>query len=217
MARKAGGRNLFALDQGSIESTLAEANASLMRRRDDLLKDFDKLPGRLETEAEIEAARAFADELEDLLAEAKKARLSDGRPFAEAGKLIKSFFARIEGPLKSMLEEVVDRVTDVGLRQLEQVADEEDLDDDDAEEDADPLPSPAIRATGGAPIISKATASTQIAMAWIVSEVDQQTVNLEELRRFFTESALLAACRRHLEENGPHRLKGVTYEQVADI
>jgi hypothetical protein len=217
---KTRGRNLFALDQASIESTLAEANGHLLKERDDLLHAFERLPDSLDTLAQIETTQTFARKLEGLLAESKQARLSDGKPFSEATKVVKDFFARIEGPLKAVLQEIIDRVTNAALRQRRlddgtARLDLENTSDEEPPSDHQPL-SPAIRGRDGAAVIAIADASpTQISMEWIVADFDRHVLDLEELRPFLTDSALTVACRKHLEANGPHRLKGVRYKQVA--
>jgi len=40
-------------------------------------------------------------------------------------------------------------------------------------------------------------------------------IDLEALRLFVTHAAILAACRKHLDENGPDSLDGAQYRQVA--
>ena len=43
---------------------------------------------------------------------------------------------------------------------------------------------------------------------------DRPLLDLEALRPFLTESALLTACSRHLAAHGPNRLAGVDYREV---
>jgi hypothetical protein len=52
-------------------------------------------------------------------------------------------------------------------------------------------------------------------MRWEVDGVDRAALDLEPLRFYLTDAALLAACRKHLEENGPHSLPGASYREVA--
>ena len=52
-----------------------------------------------------------------------------------------------------------------------------------------------------------------VALKWEVSGVDRATVDLEQLRPYFTEYALQLAARAHLDENGPNAVQGVTYAQ----
>ena len=54
-----------------------------------------------------------------------------------------------------------------------------------------------------------------IRLDWEILSFDHAAIDLEALRPFLTEASILAACRKHLEENGPNTLDGVRYRQVA--
>jgi hypothetical protein len=229
MARTPRGRNLFAIDQASIESTLAEANGALITGRDKLLRAFRTIPESLDTIEDIDRAQAFAKDLDDLLTEAKKARLSDGKPFTEAGKTVKDFFARIEGPLKATMDELHQRVTQAARRQQRKAAEEAAhvaAAEAAARRSADVLPlrPPAapepvaiVRGQGGASVITKVEPSASIPLVWIVDGFDRDAIDLEALRPHLTDAAILAACRKHLAAHGPNALLGVTYDQVAEV
>ena len=121
MVKKRLGRNLFAVDYKSISSTLTEANRILLDRRDVLMADFGRIPKSLQTMPDIDVAQGFAKKINELLDEAKRARLDDGRPFTEASKTVKSFFDRIDGPLKAILAELTSRIT-VAAKKQQQLA-----------------------------------------------------------------------------------------------
>lgn len=218
MAKAVRGRNLFAIDHTSIEATLTEANQPLIKRRDKLLRAFEAIPPSLDTYEQVEAAQDFAREVEELLGEAKRARLSDGRPFTEAAKTVKDFFARIEGPLGSTLDALMARVTEAALRQRR-------LAEAEAREQARKAPSLALvppvaaplgTSRGGDPVVTKVEdPAREIPLVWVVEAVDRDRIDLEELRPYLTESALLTACRKHLDAHGPNKLAGVEYQQVA--
>ena len=52
-------------------------------------------------------------------------------------------------------------------------------------------------------------------MAWHVDSVSRDEIDLEALRPYFSETALLNAARHHLKHHGPHSLKGVSYAEKA--
>ncbi|MCW5714474.1 MAG: hypothetical protein KIT43_08200 [Bauldia sp.] len=229
MAKTPRGRNLFAIDQASIESTLAEANGALISGRDKLLRAFRTIPESLDTIEDIDKAKAFTKDLDDLLSEAKKARLSDGKPFTEAGKTVKDFFARIEGPLKATMDEILHRVTQAALRQQRMAAEEARraaAAEAAARRGADVLPlrPPAapepvalVRGQSGASVITKVEPSANIPLVWIVEAFDRDAIDLEALRPYLTDAAILAACKKHLDAHGPNKLAGVTYDQEAEV
>jgi hypothetical protein len=214
MAKTTRGKNLFAIDHAAIESTLNEANQALLKDRDKLLRAFESLPATLDTVEEIEKSQQFARDVEQALSEAKKARLADGRPFSDASKIVKDFFLRIEGPLKATLDELQERVTRAALnRQREDITTSLDDEDEDVEE-----PTSVIRSRTGAPAIALASDKpAKLSLEWVVEGFDRDRLDLEKLRPYLTDSALLAACRKHLEVNGPHKLPGASYEQVAQL
>lgn len=217
MAKTARGRNLFAIDQAAIEATLAEANKSLLTRRDSLLKKFEKLAESLQTEKEIDEALEFARNAQQLLDEARTARLSDSRPFSDATKTVKDFFQRIEGPIKAGVEELTRRVTAAALRQRRLAADHGDgMKSSPTGPNAPPPPISIARGPSGVSVVAVVEPkANEIPLTWIVEEFDRDAIDLEPLRPYFTDGAIQAACRKHLEANGPHKLKGVSYEQVA--
>lgn len=228
MARAPRGRNLFAIDQASIEATLSEANQPLIKGRDKLLLSFANIPTSLDTIEDVERAQAFAQELDDLLGEARRARLSDGKPFTEAGKTVKDFFARIEGPLKATMDELHDRVTQAALRQRRKAAEEAArlaAAEAAARRGAEPPPHPRqpappepvaiVRGQGGSSVITKVERSAEIPLVWVVEGFDREGIDLEALRPFLSDSAIETACRKHLDAHGPNTLHGVRYAQVA--
>jgi len=108
--------NLFAIDHGAIETILGDANAPLIRRNTDLLAAFERMPVSLGSEDDVIRAGRFVKQLKAAVRETAKARLSDGRPFADATATVKSFFQKYEEPLKAALEVVLGRLTDAAVR-----------------------------------------------------------------------------------------------------
>jgi hypothetical protein len=205
--------NLFAIDHDAIKSTLADANAPLLKRRDDLLAACSRAPERLESDEDVTRARRFAGQLDEAIEEARKARLSDGRPFRDASATVKSFFDEIEKPLQSASRTILKRLTDTAHRGRRYQAEP-------------PMPEPptavGIDVSGEAIVTSmpqqtthSADAHPEIRLVWSIQGFDRSTLNLEALRDFLTDASILAACRKHLAVHGPHKLQGVEYEEVA--
>lgn len=228
MARTPRGRNLFAIDQSAIEATLTEANEPLLKRRDALMTTFEKMPPSLETTEQIDEAMTLASSVNDLLGEAKQARLSDGRPFSDATKTVRDFFKRIDGPLNAILSALTERATTAANRQR-RLAEEREREavsegvEHTEEQPEQAEPTPVVRSRSGQPIISveaeiAAAAGgdqAEIPLEWVVADFDRASVDLESLRPFLTDSAIKNACSKHLAEHGPNKLTGVTYEERA--
>ena len=193
--------NLFAVDHEVVAQTLAEANHDLLRERDELLAAFDRMPSPLSGNAEIDKGRRFQMTLLAALDAARAARLADGRAFTDATATVKGFFAPIELDLKTMAEAVQLRLTEAALKTR---------------------PSTTVGVNlEGKPVVLAAVPSEEteraavtLPLQWTITQVDRTLLDLEALRPFLTDSALLYASRKHMEAHGPNRLPGVDYRQV---
>ena len=73
--------NLFLINHDEIRRLLAEANASLLRRRDIIIAEFRQVPDQLKTDKEFENAQAVIEKLHNVGDEARRERLKDQSPF----------------------------------------------------------------------------------------------------------------------------------------
>jgi hypothetical protein len=195
--------NLFLINHDEIRRLLAEANASLLRRRDTIIAEFHQVPDQLKTDKEFENAQAVIEKLHNVGDEARRERLKDQSPFKEAVKTVQEFYSDIEKPLRSTLQTILERLTDA----VRNAANPE---------------TPAIPigvGIDGEPIVVTPSPSPvlgpKITLAWSVESIDRKNLDLEKLRDYLTDACLAAACRRHLAEQGPNTVRGVKYQQVA--
>ncbi len=203
--------NLFAIDYDAISATLADANAPLLRRRDDLLAASARVPEQLDTDEDVDRARRFAGQLDETIREARKARLSDGRPFRDASATVKSFFDEIDKPLQNASRTILKRLTDAAHR-VRPTPGETPVQAPPAAIGID-ISGEAIVTT--APQPSPHPLHPEIKLAWSIEDFDRATLDLEALRDYLTEAAILAACRKHLADHGPQKLSGAVYREVA--
>lgn len=207
--RRTADSNLFAIDYDAIETTLAEANAPLLKRRADLLAAFSRAPDPLVGDEDVSRVRRFAGQLDDAIRETRRARLADGRPFRDASATVKKFFDEIEKPLKEALQAILKRLTDAAHRSRPKPA--------------DPTPIAVGMDLTGKTIAtaesSQGMRSTmpqeQIRLIWSITGFNRRALDLEALRAYLTDAAILAACRKHLADHGPQKLAGVVYREVA--
>ena len=205
--------NLFKIDFDAIERVLADANAQLIDRVKYTIRKIESLPSEAHTKADIENVKIVLGEIRQLSKDVRKARLSDGRPFSEATKRVKKWFASWETTLSSIdatlsqnLEEAAKRasssiskgVTTEGAKDFEPigVSIEGEL---VVQATSDPGPEPEEP-----PLVP---------LSWQPVAFDRHLIGLEELRPFLTDNAIMMAIRKHMEVNGPNTLKGVTYER----
>lgn len=207
-----GNSNLFAIDHAAIEATLKDANEPLIKRGADLIAAYARMPESLVSDDDVTRARRFSGQLDEAIKEIRKARLSDGRPFKTATATVKAFFDGIDKPIKQALENVLTRLTDAADRGRP-------APDDIPEAAKAPV---GIDVSGETIITAKSQQSpepasprAEIQLAWSIEAVDRATLDLEALRSYLTDASLLAACRKHLATNGPHKLGGVSYREVA--
>ena len=201
--------NLFAMDFDAIETTLRDANESLVDRSSELLAALSRMPASLETEEDIGRANLFSRQFDEAIREARRERLADGRPFKDATATVKRFFDEIEAPLKAGLKSVLHRLTEAARGSPP------------AAESAMESESVGIDVSGETIVSVKSgqsprpAAHAEIQLVWSVESFDREKLDMEVLRRYLTDAVLLAACRKHLADHGPQKLAGVSYQKVA--
>jgi hypothetical protein len=137
--------------------------------------------------------------------QARKQRLLEQKEFNTALKTVQQVFDEIERPLGDAISDLLKKVGEDSLRRL-----------------ANEPPGQTAGVTDrGEPIVSITTQQAppvigeNIKLIWDVGSLDRASLDLEQLRNFFTDASLMLACRKHLEDHGPWQLKGVRYHQVA--
>ena len=195
MANTSRDSNLFTINLDDIRNRLAEANAELTKRTEALLTTFEGFPDHLQTQGDLELARRLADDLVSQHKEVRQARLSDGRSFQDAGKAVKEFFGPYEKSLQQAVTSLVEKLTKATLEPPSQAKPRVDGVEEHATVDAPPL----------------------IDVAWAVESIDRDTVDLEALRRYFTDNSILAACKKHLTDHGPNEVRGVKYTKTGKL
>jgi hypothetical protein len=211
--------NLFAIDVDAALRAIEDANKPLVERHKALMEAFDRVPSRLETEADIVRGKKFARQLSEAYGRCRKARLSDTKPIRDLLKRIEAFFKALEREAFDAREEIVASLGAAGRRRI-------------SEASVAPSTNPRS-ASGEAVVVNRETGEVVgtvspkvagrdhedglISLAWHVDTVDRHTVDLEALRPFITDNALLTAARAHLKAKGSHSLQGATYVQEASL
>ena len=108
MAQKMKSRssNLFSIDLEAIEAILADANSTLIQRAEDLVKEASSYGDDVSDINQAERLREFIKVLRSQTKEVSNARLSDGRPFTDAAKVVKNWFGATENQLKKTEKEL---------------------------------------------------------------------------------------------------------------
>lgn len=205
--------NLFFIDHKAMPALLAEANARLLVRRDELLAAFDRVPLMLRTDDEATRAKRFAEQLRAAANEAEAERRKDQRPFLDGSKAVKTFFDGVSKPLGECLRQVEARLTEAARRARPSPA-------------TVPVPRPVVMTETGAPVVAAAPPppvdgndsppmdAPELPMVWEVAHVDAAALDLEALRDLFTDRELAPVVQRWLRKHGPKPLRGATFHQV---
>ena len=103
MARKWKTRssNLFHIDLDIVEKTLADANAPLLNKAEEMLDEAGRFSDNLTSLEDAERLKVFIKTLRSQTREVSNARLSDGRPFTDAAGFVKEWFGKTENKLKA--------------------------------------------------------------------------------------------------------------------
>tara|TARA_B100001121_G_C18618479_1_gene588107 strand:- start:446 stop:1081 length:636 start_codon:yes stop_codon:yes gene_type:complete len=202
---------LFNLDLESIKKTVLDANIQLFDIRDQLLSRFGALPQSLDTNDDEVECLKLVEEIEDILKDSKKTRLKDGKPFRQAAGEIKNVFDDVDDPLKFALQNLRHRLTKRAFDTKDNPLTDAEYQDNENIINLDDFAT----TDRGESIVKSSFASPNISLSWKIADFDINTINLEELRHYFSETAVVAALKKHLKDHGPHKVNGVKYEQSA--
>lgn len=216
--------NLFAVDFDAIVIAIQEANAPLVKRCQDLIDAGSRFPNYLCNEDEIKRAHKFARLLDMQIKECSRARLNDTKPFKEVTKRIEAFFKKFEDGLKNLQGEVLDALS-IAARRATVEKQRPSLTDSGM----DPNAGAAERPTAQTIIVNTQTgqvsasalplekATEIVPTSWQIESISRAEIDLEALRPFLTENALLQAANKHLAAHGPHTLRGANYSLRARL
>ena len=203
--------NLFAIDFDALKSSLKDANQGLTDRVNDILAALDRMPTSLETSDDIRRANQFARQIDDRISEIKRARLSNGKPFRTATTTMKSFFDEMEKPLKVGLETVLGLLTQAAKNNLAL----EDITTSQNQKSIGIEISGETIVSVNSDQISQHESTDGIRLVWNVDSFDRDSLDLEPLREYLTDTVILTACKKHLADHGPNRIVGVQYRRIA--
>lgn len=212
--------NLFALDLDATLCVLAEANLDLAHQFGRLRDQGARLPPALATDDEVGRAREVTRAAASFHARCRAARLEDTRPLRTFAAKVDEFFKDMETEAARARDHALALLTEAG-RQGHRAA-MSSLQTAATAPDAAAVGPTRAGAAATACVLSAVaapspSAAASIPMAWEVGAVDRARIDLEALRPFLTDAALLAAARAHLKAHGPHALPGAAYADRAQL
>jgi hypothetical protein len=211
-----GKSNLFAIDFEAVLRVIAETNAGLVDRHARLMEALERMPDVLDGPEDIDRATRFAGQLQENTKRCRRARLSDTKPLTQLLKQVEQFFKVMEKQSDRAREQVLSKIGEA-LRRRGDHGDQKDVPPSDAPPtSAHMIIDPATGEVLGEVSVPRAdgTASGDaVRMIWHIEGVSREEVDLEALRPYLTDTALLNAARHHLKHHGPHSLKGASYAE----
>ena len=211
--------NLFAFDFDAALRIVGDANAALAARVRRVLDARGRMPAVLLGDDDVGRARRYAELLGQVREECRQARLADTRPLRAFVSRVEGFFKAMEADLAEARAEAVARLTAAARRQARR----------GAPAVIGPVPASAsppapvihdalsgeVVATARPALSRDVAPATAIPTTWVVASLDRDALDLEALRPFLTEAALLHAARAHLKAHGPGRLPGAHFARRA--
>jgi len=169
-----------------LDVQLAQQNAALEQRRDELLGAFDRAPAEIDDE---DASKKVAD-LVRLIASCRKAaetnRVGRKEPYLAAARLIDAYFRRITDPLDKAKKALEERLTAYQRR----VA----LAERQRRAEATPAELSRVRGEYGA--------VASLHREWTFGDLDRNALDLETLRPYFAVADLEKAVRAFIRAGG---------------
>ena len=136
---------------------------------------------------------------------------------------VKAFFEQVENPLKSALDAMMEKLTAAARRKQAQA---ETLPGRSGPGEAGEAGEAEADVVGidvsGNPVVTSESVQPQrpepgpeIRLVWSVERFERSQLDLEALRPYLTDHAIMMACQKHLAEHGPHTLAGAFYCETA--
>ena len=221
--------NLFSIDFEAIEKVLEDANGPLIEKVAAVLDKASEMPEAINSNEVADEIIQLLKQLREVNREVSQARLSDGRPFSDATKVVKNWFGRTENKLKAFDKELASKIaeyTNFVTAKLEQVrlknistespelADHTNVNMIGQASDGVPIVQTNVNQSPNRNIDHNEPEVPEVNMDWEVKSFNSNQLDLEQLRAFFTEHSLKLAIISHMRKHGANKLTGVTYEKV---
>jgi hypothetical protein len=226
--------NLFSIDFEAIKAVLEDANAPMLSHAEQIISKAREYPDEITANAAAEELKSFLVQLRLQTKQVTQARLSDGRSFSDASKVVQEWFGKTENKLKAADTRISKILSSYASRiyaQAETVRRRNEERQRTLNEEEQKKDIMIGQSTTGESIISANPPSTveryvseknleiepevpSVLLVWQLKDFDIRKLDLEKLRIYFTEFAIKNAINSHIKENGPNQIAGVEYEQT---
>ena len=217
-------KTLFNVDFEAIKLTLSSANYLLVEKSKALIDSYEKLPTTIGSSNDLTSYKEYVRDSDNFSKESRSQRLSNSKPFRDATKVVNDFFKTIDDPIERELRVVKERINKKMREEYEKQ--QKDKSAEQKNENVQTLEKPLISTNDGEIIMeakdttqakderSVSLDNTKVKLDYVVRGYDINQLDFNKLSKYFTDAAIITACKKHLEAEGAV-LEGVKYETIA--
>ena len=214
-------RNLFNVDFEAIKATLVNANSLLVEQSNTLINSYELLPLLIDSPEDLASYKKYLKESDEFSKISKNNRLANGKSFREATKVINDFYKDIDEPIAREVRVVKEKINKKAREEFKRQQEEILYTSENNLE----LEQTLISNSNGEIIVEtsdnhKAESNmiisiedTKMKLNYIVKDYKIEKLDFNKLSRYFTDAAIMTACKKHLEAEG-NTLEGVEYDSI---
>tara|TARA_B100001094_G_scaffold137056_1_gene132735 strand:- start:472 stop:1146 length:675 start_codon:yes stop_codon:yes gene_type:complete len=213
-------RNLFNVDFEAIKTTLVNANSLLIEQSNILINSYELLPTQINSPEDLADYKKYLKDSEEFSKVSKNNRLANSKSFREATKVVNNFYKDIDEPIVREVRIIKEKINNKAREEFKQQQEKLNISENNLEHE-----QTLVSNSDGEIIIETndnqktedsmviSIEDTKMKLNYIVKDYKIEKLDFNKLSRYFTDAAIMTACKKHLEAEG-NRLEGVEYESI---
>ena len=213
-------RNLFNVDFEAIKTTLVNANSLLIEQSNILINSYELLPTQINSPEDLANYKKYLKDSEEFSKVSKNNRLANSKSFREATKVVNDFYKDIDEPIVREVRIIKEKINNKAREEFKQQQEKLNISENNLEHE-----QTLVSNSDGEIIIETndnqktedsmviSIEDTKMKLNYIVKDYKIEKLDFNKLSRYFTDAAIMTACKKHLEAEG-NRLEGVEYESI---
>lgn len=213
-------RNLFNVDFEAIKTTLVNANSLLIEQSNILINSYELLPTQINSSEDLANYKKYLKDSEEFSKVSKNNRLANSKSFREATKVVNDFYKDIDEPIVREVRIIKEKINNKAREEFKQQQEKLNISENNLEHE-----QTLVSNSDGEIIIETndnqitednmviSIEDTKMKLNYIVKDYKIEKLDFNKLSRYFTDAAIMTACKKHLEAEG-NRLEGVEYESI---
>ena len=213
-------RNLFNVDFEAIKTTLVNANSLLIEQSNILINSYELLPTQINSPEDLANYKKYLKDSEEFSKVSKNNRLANSKSFREATKVVNDFYKDIDEPIVREVRIIKEKINNKAREEFKQQQEKLNISENNLEHE-----QTLVSNSDGEIIIETndnqktedsmviSIEDTKMKLNYIVKDYNIEKLDFNKLSKYFTDAAIMTACKKHLEAEG-NRLEGVEYESI---